>query len=1375
MKNKQDKLPDLPPPLWQKCTSYLLSFVMVGQIILPGVANAMEVINDATITANVNASPQFSRVYNRERQFEKAYYIASNQVETAQDLVSFHKTLLNDNKSGLPEPLMIPIAVGDITVIFPYYPVDKRIGDKFVQARLIRMQMQREIDRLILPKMSIYQSGSKDIDPRTEKEQINYLYQNAKSFAAKYSVKYGEKVTRQQVNAFKHDFIWPELRSINGEQVLVPVLHLTDATINDARPGGHTVEVAGDYANFRNITVNSGTLLTRRSAFLNATANLSVGEHAKIIADEDLNLNVGGTLFNTGKVKADTGNASIIAGQYVQKTMVHRFATKYDQGSRLGKIASVNANGTISISSATDIDIAGGQVTGKNITFNAGSNIFITSQQTTYVRDEQVNGFKENESIVEHFGSKLTAEDSISLMASGQVVINASEVFADKGVLSILAQQGVHIANADNRFQSSRHGRFGNTTIQESEFQSIAIRSALSAGRNVMISSSMGDITLKATKIDSVDGTSVNAMLGKVHLLLAKEQDHYFFNKVKKGFWKIKTETKQDQVETAVYNSITGGVKIHATQGVTLELGQKDGQTLNDVLSELGAAEDLSWMVDLYNDPQYSENIELVYQRLEELHIHEKTSNLSPAAMAIIAIAVSVAMGPAGAGWIGAGANSIGPAMGGLISAPAMQAGAVTLATSAATSLANGDGLDGAIEKIVSSDGLRSLAISMATAGVLNSEAFQNSSFFNSADISSAMNANQTSINLIEQAQDALMRSVIRSSVSTLINGGDFGDFGDSLKQNMLVAAANSLGESMAQEIKGLAEDHNWSDAIRYIAHAGAGCVYGAALAEAQGGSANSLSCSSGAGGAVVGEVIGDLSRKQVEENAKKQQAFLEDKIDKLKESAKSENSDLSAVDLVELDRQFVEEHRGQIEAELNELKAAGVDLAKLGAGLAAFAAGGDVDIAASAGENAAENNALFLLLIPILLKVIDAVTIAADFYEVADTYDKQGQAAGDAALQELLKGFAIDASIGQLVPGSRMMRKIAAKLNSMGLGEFMDRLEAMMLSRHNQLATAGGPENQSMANMMQGDNYQEALLQHRRARNEVIDLDEYGPDDIDALKAQYSQHVPNGKYKDEDLAYFIEKNYEFDTVSKRFRKPTTKKIDVKATPKGKPDNSRGIPKDLNAVLGDSKTPLGAVTQSVKIGGVEYKDLNIQELTKLRDEISVSTDLSPDIIQARKGMVSDAIGEIATTVEALSTLKKSRRLTTSLPGKQKSGEFDQVWVSEAPDGSVVIDIFEAKGGSSKLGSRLHNGKRVEQASGDYIQSIHENMVKKIKIAKERGEDVSALQETVKLMTKHSDKIRMKVVQQKYVDGSSTIRENYTAKEYEVGALTLWDQ
>jgi len=42
--------------------------------------------------------------------------------------------------------------------------------------------------------------------------------------------------------------------------------------------------------------------------------------------------------------------------------------------------------------------------------------------------------------------------------------------------------------------------------------------------------------------------------------------------------------------------------------------------------------------------------------------------------------------------------------------------------------------------------------------------------------------------------------------------------------------------------------------------------------------------------------------------------------------------------------------------------KARGVDMAKLGAALTAFALGGDVNIAASTGANAAENNALFLI-----------------------------------------------------------------------------------------------------------------------------------------------------------------------------------------------------------------------------------------------------------------------------------------------------------------------------------------------------------------------------------------------------------------------------
>lgn len=970
MKDKEIKV-NLPPPLWQKCTSYLLSFVMVGQVILPGVANAMEVINDATITANVNASPQFSRVYNRERQFEKAYYIASNQVETAQDLVSFHKTLLNDNKSGLPEPLMIPIAVGDITVIFPHYPVDKRIGDKFVQARLIRMQMQREIDRLILPKMSIYQSGSKDIDPRTEKEQINYLYQNAKSFAAKYSVKYGEKVTRQQVNAFKHDFIWPELRSINGEQVLVPVLHLTDVTINDARPGGHTVEVAGDYANFRNITVNSGTLLTRRSAFLNATANLSVGEHAKIIADEDLNLNVGGTLFNTGKLEASNGNVDIIAKQYGQKTMVHRYATKYEQGTRLGQIARVNADGTISITTSGDIKIHGSNMSANVIKLSAGGSIQIASQDTTYSRNEWVGGYNEKDSFVEHYGSTLEAKDSIFLMASGQVEIVASELIADEGVLSILASQGVHILNSFDQYQSSKSGKVGRTSLQESQFQSIAIRSALEAGKSVVIASEFGDINLKAVKLASQEGANISAHSGKVNLLLAKEQDHFFQQKVNKNFWRVKTTTIDRQNENAVYNSIVGGVNIQATKGLTLELAMKDNQTLDEVLDSFRKAPDLRWMAELYDDPEYRDNAELVYKKLVQVNKKNTSRALGPGPMAIIAIAVSIVMGPGGGLAITGGLT--GPA------AAAVTAMQVSIATSVISSVAAGNSLDGALESLTEKEYLRSLAIAAVTAGAMDYLQAEGFTFFDQG----ATNSNSwDSAVLAQQAGDVVIQSAVTSGIQTIINGGGSKDFFESWKTSAMHMATSKLGAKVANKIGSLTSEGRFNEAMRYVSHAALGCTLGVATNEINEADDRKGACTSGAVGAVVAEGTAAI---YTEAMLTVQQKELRDALEEL---GLSYSPDLdSSEQLAAIQEKFEELSFNPSQKTLDAIRVitdSGVDVAKLTAGLTAMLAGLDVNIASSTGENAVENNYAWFFA-RLLARVVAVATLPIHLNEATD------------------------------------------------------------------------------------------------------------------------------------------------------------------------------------------------------------------------------------------------------------------------------------------------------------------------------------------------------------------------------------------------------
>lgn len=62
---------------------------------------------------------------------------------------------------------------------------------------------------------------------------------------------------------------------------------------------------------------------------------------------------------------------------------------------------------------------------------------------------------------------------------------------------------------------------------------------------------------------------------------------------------------------------------------------------------------------------------------------------------------------------------------------------------------------------------------------------------------------------------------------------------------------------------------------------------------------------------------------------------------------------------------------------EVGELRTSSVDFARLGAGLAAAATGGDVNVAAQTGGNAAENNAI----------LFTAVALTLVGLEVADVY----------------------------------------------------------------------------------------------------------------------------------------------------------------------------------------------------------------------------------------------------------------------------------------------------------------------------------------------------------------------------------------------------
>ncbi len=133
------------------------------------------------------------------------------------------------------------------------------------------------------------------------------------------------------------------------------------------------------------------------------------------------------------------------------------------------------------------------------------------------------------------------------------------------------------------------------------------------------------------------------------------------------------------------------------------------------------------------------------------------------------------------------------------------------------------------------------------------------------------------------------------------------------LSGNLLATGSQIIGAELSREIGLAAKSGEIDTAVQLIAHAALGCGIG----EANGGS-----CSSGAIGGVVGEIVGDALRADLEKRIAAGDITIED----------------------------LERWRDQ-----------GVDIAALAGGIAALLVNGegsDLDVGAIAGENAAENNA---------------------------------------------------------------------------------------------------------------------------------------------------------------------------------------------------------------------------------------------------------------------------------------------------------------------------------------------------------------------------------------------------------------------------------
>lgn len=335
---------------------------------------------------------------------------------------------------------------------------------------------------------------------------------------------------------------------------------------------------------------------------------------------------------------------------------------------------------------------------------------------------------------------------------------------------------------------------------------------------------------LKSANIQAGGVIKLNAIIDRVDETLNKEKTSVVWQSM---------QDKGSITETAKLPNFNGPVAptFKAAGGLAVQVPVKDD--VRSALDTLVNQQGTTYLKDLVlrNDVDW-QAVKLAQQQWDY-----KSQGLTPAAAAIIVIIITVATYGYGAQGAGAALFQTSSAT----SSAMANAAVASMASQAAISLANngGDPLK-ALKSLGSSEYIKSLAVSVLSAGAL------------SAVGGTAMMQNLEKLKqsgdlvqkIVGNTAQALVNSTIGAGINTAVSGNSLSE---NLENYLASGAMTALQGTMAQYIKPLeSQGFSIEYVLHKIAHAAAGC--GAAAATKQ-------SCEAGAIGAGVSEVAAEYLR----------------------------------------------------------------------------------------------------------------------------------------------------------------------------------------------------------------------------------------------------------------------------------------------------------------------------------------------------------------------------------------------------------------------------------------------------------------------------------------------------------------------------------
>ncbi|PQA75676.1 DUF637 domain-containing protein [Rhodoferax sp. TS-BS-61-7] len=473
----------------------------------------------------------------------------------------------------------------------------KRLGDGFYEQRLINEQVAQLTGRRFLGNFT------------SDDQQFRALMDAGVTFATAFNLRPGIALTAEQIARLTSDIVWLQQETVtlpDGTQTvaLVPQIYLKPRT-GDLSPSGGLISGASVNINTADLT-NSGTILGRKVVQINADTINNLGgtiggDAVALTATQDIN-NTGGTITAQDKLTLQAGrdinNTSTTATAStgdsrngITNTTVDRVAGLYVTGD----------NGVLLASAGRDINLVASVVKnsgahsdrGGQTTLVAQNDINLSTLQTRQTNnlERDAGNFRRATSTAEA-GSSVEGAGNVTLSAGNDVNARAAKIGAGKeldvaAANNIILQAGQATTNVDQMASASGKDLFFTSSIQtrRQEQSATAQVSSLSGqSTKVVADNTLASIgaKLEATGVDT--GTGTLRVEGKNNTLLYEVQNFSqtsVTTQTKTGLGVmfdplgIGPDLENKTVTDARATSTAIGTKLVSTQKIEIGVGNK--------------------------------------------------------------------------------------------------------------------------------------------------------------------------------------------------------------------------------------------------------------------------------------------------------------------------------------------------------------------------------------------------------------------------------------------------------------------------------------------------------------------------------------------------------------------------------------------------------------------------------------------------------------------------------------------------------------------------------------------------------------------------------------------------------------------------------